>query len=146
MVVKQVPETINFPEEEENVLKLWKQWDVFKNSLKQSKGRPRLVHSLLELARMTGNAARHRVQTYICAHGAISFKLEKKYDSVYFAYFWIRPGFPSTMALLSPPVFRTMVTSWRALSRTSLPDLHTRMDTTSNEGLAGIPTAYQSSV
>lgn len=36
-----VPENINFPEEEEKVLKLWKEWDVFQTCLKQSKGKPR---------------------------------------------------------------------------------------------------------
>nr|CAD7459207.1 unnamed protein product [Timema tahoe] len=40
-MVQPVPETINFPGEEEKILELWKQWDVFKTCLKQSKGKPR---------------------------------------------------------------------------------------------------------
>ncbi|KAJ6251024.1 isoleucine--tRNA ligase [Anaeramoeba flamelloides] len=34
-----VPEKINFPEEEEKVLKFWKEIDAFQTSLKKSKGR-----------------------------------------------------------------------------------------------------------
>ncbi|CAG0912846.1 unnamed protein product [Notodromas monacha] len=41
MVVQRVPENISFPVEEEKVLQLWKEWDVFQTSLKHSKGRPR---------------------------------------------------------------------------------------------------------
>ena len=36
-----VPETINFPAEEENVLTYWKTEKIFENSLKLSKGKPR---------------------------------------------------------------------------------------------------------
>ncbi|XP_048257578.1 isoleucine--tRNA ligase, cytoplasmic-like [Haliotis rufescens] len=36
-----VPEHINFPAEEEKILKLWKDIDAFKTSVKQSKGKPR---------------------------------------------------------------------------------------------------------
>lgn len=36
-----MPETINFPKEEEKIIELWKQLDVFKTCLKQSKGKPR---------------------------------------------------------------------------------------------------------
>ncbi|XP_053378371.1 isoleucine--tRNA ligase, cytoplasmic-like [Mercenaria mercenaria] len=36
-----VPEKISFPDEEENVLKYWKEIDAFKTSMKLSKGRPR---------------------------------------------------------------------------------------------------------
>lgn len=36
-----LPESINFPNEEEVILELWKKLDVFKNCLKQSKGKPR---------------------------------------------------------------------------------------------------------
>lgn len=38
---KQPSESINFPDEEEAILELWKKLDVFKNCLKQSKGKPR---------------------------------------------------------------------------------------------------------
>ncbi|GFS65369.1 isoleucine--tRNA ligase, cytoplasmic [Trichonephila inaurata madagascariensis] len=40
-MVEAVPEYINFPKEEENVLNFWKSIDAFKNCLKQSKGKPR---------------------------------------------------------------------------------------------------------
>ncbi|XP_070558772.1 isoleucine--tRNA ligase, cytoplasmic-like [Ptychodera flava] len=40
-MVQPVPEHINFPKEEENVIELWNKLDAFKTSLKQSKGRPR---------------------------------------------------------------------------------------------------------
>ncbi|KAK3601599.1 hypothetical protein CHS0354_027846 [Potamilus streckersoni] len=40
-MARSVPESISFPEEEENLLKYWKDIDAFKTSLKQSKGRPR---------------------------------------------------------------------------------------------------------
>lgn len=36
-----LPETINFPAEEEKVLKYWKDEKVFEACLKQSKGKPR---------------------------------------------------------------------------------------------------------
>ena len=35
------PDSVNFPEEEEKILQLWKDINAFKNTLKQSKGRPR---------------------------------------------------------------------------------------------------------
>ena len=38
-----VPDQINFPQEEEKILRLWKELDAFQTSLKQSKDRPRLV-------------------------------------------------------------------------------------------------------
>lgn len=38
---KLVPENINFPKEEEKILKLWKELDAFKTSLKQSEKKPR---------------------------------------------------------------------------------------------------------
>uniref|UniRef100_A0A8C5PK40 Isoleucine--tRNA ligase, cytoplasmic n=1 Tax=Leptobrachium leishanense TaxID=445787 RepID=A0A8C5PK40_9ANUR len=38
---QQVPETINFPSEEESVLELWKSLDCFQECIKQSKNRPR---------------------------------------------------------------------------------------------------------
>ena len=38
---EKLPESMNFPQEEELILKLWKDIDVFKNCLKQSKGKPR---------------------------------------------------------------------------------------------------------
>lgn len=38
-----VPEVINFPEEEEKILAFWKNIDAFKNTLKQSKGKPRYI-------------------------------------------------------------------------------------------------------
>ena len=41
MMVSQVPDHYNFPDEEEKILKLWKQLDAFHTSLKQSKDRPR---------------------------------------------------------------------------------------------------------
>lgn len=40
-MVESVPEQINFPREEVKVLALWKEWDVFRTCLKQSKGKPR---------------------------------------------------------------------------------------------------------
>ncbi|XP_072438231.1 isoleucine--tRNA ligase, cytoplasmic isoform X2 [Chiloscyllium punctatum] len=40
-MVQPVPETINFPAEEEQILKIWKQYDCFQKSLEQSKNRPR---------------------------------------------------------------------------------------------------------
>ncbi|XP_018567070.1 isoleucine--tRNA ligase, cytoplasmic [Anoplophora glabripennis] len=39
--VLRVPETINFPEEEEKIINYWKKIDAFQTSLKQSKGKPR---------------------------------------------------------------------------------------------------------
>lgn len=39
--VKAVPESINFPAEEEKILGLWKNLDVFQNCLRQSEGKPR---------------------------------------------------------------------------------------------------------
>ncbi|NXE99265.1 SYIC protein, partial [Menura novaehollandiae] len=40
-MVQQVPENISFPNEEEKILKLWKNLNCFKECLKQSKNRPR---------------------------------------------------------------------------------------------------------
>ncbi|OCT83213.1 isoleucyl-tRNA synthetase 1 S homeolog isoform X1 [Xenopus laevis] len=40
-MAQQVPETINFPAEEEKILELWKSLDCFQECLKQSKSRPR---------------------------------------------------------------------------------------------------------
>ncbi|KAF4524980.1 hypothetical protein B566_EDAN011908 [Ephemera danica] len=40
-MVQPVPEKIDFPKEEENVLKLWKDLDAFQSCLKQSKGKPK---------------------------------------------------------------------------------------------------------
>ncbi|XP_076672841.1 isoleucyl-tRNA synthetase [Andrena cerasifolii] len=37
---EKLPETINFPREEEIILELWKKCDIFQNCLKQSKGKP----------------------------------------------------------------------------------------------------------
>lgn len=39
--LQRIPESINFSEEEENVLKYWREEKVFENCLKQSKGKPR---------------------------------------------------------------------------------------------------------
>ncbi|KAG7300162.1 Isoleucine--tRNA ligase-cytoplasmic [Plutella xylostella] len=39
--VDRVPENIDFPKEEENILKFWQDIDAFQSSLKQSKGKPR---------------------------------------------------------------------------------------------------------
>lgn len=39
--IPRVPETIDFPEAEKNILALWKNIDAFQTSLKQSKGKPR---------------------------------------------------------------------------------------------------------
>ncbi|XP_071442401.1 isoleucine--tRNA ligase, cytoplasmic [Hetaerina americana] len=39
--MEKVAETINFPDEEEKILKFWKKIDVFNSCLKQSKGKPR---------------------------------------------------------------------------------------------------------
>lgn len=38
---EKLPETINFPEEEEIILELWKKYNTFENCLKQSKGKPK---------------------------------------------------------------------------------------------------------
>lgn len=38
-----VPESINFPQEEENILKLWKKIDAFQTCLKQSKGKEKFT-------------------------------------------------------------------------------------------------------
>ena len=40
-MVQPVPESINFPAEEEKVLQFWKEKDAFQTSLKLSKGKPR---------------------------------------------------------------------------------------------------------
>jgi len=42
-MVQPVPETINFPSEEEKVLAFWNEIDAFQTSLKLSKGRPRFT-------------------------------------------------------------------------------------------------------
>lgn len=39
--LQRIPETINFSQEEENILKYWKDEKVFENCLKQSKSKPR---------------------------------------------------------------------------------------------------------
>jgi isoleucyl-tRNA synthetase len=39
--IERIAENINFPQEEENVLKYWNEEKVFANCLKQSKGKPR---------------------------------------------------------------------------------------------------------
>lgn len=39
--IPRIPEIINFSQEEEKVLELWRKVDAFKNTLKQSKGKPR---------------------------------------------------------------------------------------------------------
>ncbi|XP_034949220.1 isoleucine--tRNA ligase, cytoplasmic [Chelonus insularis] len=38
---EKLPETINFPKEEEKILEFWQKHDVFQNSVRQSKGKPR---------------------------------------------------------------------------------------------------------
>ena len=38
-----IAETINFPEEEEKILKFWTEKKIFENCLKQSKDKPRLI-------------------------------------------------------------------------------------------------------
>lgn len=40
-MVEPVPESINFPQEEEKIIEYWKKIDAFKTSLKLSKGKPR---------------------------------------------------------------------------------------------------------
>ncbi|XP_069822571.1 isoleucine--tRNA ligase, cytoplasmic [Dendropsophus ebraccatus] len=40
-MAEQVPETVNFPTEEEKILQLWKSLDCFQECLKQSKNKPR---------------------------------------------------------------------------------------------------------
>ncbi|KOX67618.1 Isoleucine--tRNA ligase, cytoplasmic [Melipona quadrifasciata] len=40
-MIEKLPETINFPKEEEIILELWKKHDTFQNSLKLSKGKPK---------------------------------------------------------------------------------------------------------
>ncbi|XP_072328733.1 isoleucine--tRNA ligase, cytoplasmic [Scyliorhinus torazame] len=40
-MIQPVPETISFPAEEEQVLRIWKQYDCFQECLKQAKNRPR---------------------------------------------------------------------------------------------------------
>lgn len=42
-VIPRVPESINFAEEEEKIIKYWNQIDAFQTCLKQSKGKPRYV-------------------------------------------------------------------------------------------------------
>ena len=44
-MAQQVPEKISFPLEEEKVQAYWKSIDAFKTSLKQSKGKPKYVHT-----------------------------------------------------------------------------------------------------
>jgi isoleucyl-tRNA synthetase len=44
-MAQQVPEKISFPLEEEKVQAFWKSIDAFKTSLKQSKGKPKYVHT-----------------------------------------------------------------------------------------------------
>ena len=39
--VHRLPESINFSQEEEKILKYWQDEKVFENCLKQSKGKPR---------------------------------------------------------------------------------------------------------
>lgn len=39
--VNRVPENIDFPKEEEKILKFWKDIDAFHSCLKQSKNKPR---------------------------------------------------------------------------------------------------------
>lgn len=39
--VNRVPESIDFPKEEEGILKFWKDIDAFHSCLKQSKNKPR---------------------------------------------------------------------------------------------------------
>lgn len=39
--VDRVPENIDFPKEEEKILKFWKEIDAFHTSLNQSKNKPR---------------------------------------------------------------------------------------------------------
>lgn len=41
MKVERVPESIDFPKEEEKILKFWKEIDAFQSCLKQSKNKPR---------------------------------------------------------------------------------------------------------
>lgn len=40
--IPRVPEVINFPQEEEKIIALWQKIDAFRNTLKQSKHKPRL--------------------------------------------------------------------------------------------------------
>lgn len=40
-MVEPAVEYLNFPKEEENILKFWKEIDVFHECLRQSKGKPR---------------------------------------------------------------------------------------------------------
>jgi isoleucyl-tRNA synthetase len=46
-MAQQVPEKISFPLEEEKVQAYWKSIDAFKTSLKQSKGKPKYVHTYI---------------------------------------------------------------------------------------------------
>lgn len=39
--IPRVPEVVNFPQEEEKILAFWQKIDAFKNTLQQSKGKPR---------------------------------------------------------------------------------------------------------
>lgn len=41
VMVEQVPESINFPSEEEKILQFWKEKDCFQECLRQSKNRTR---------------------------------------------------------------------------------------------------------
>lgn len=40
-MVEPAVEYLNFPKEEESILKFWKEIDVFQECLRQSKGKPR---------------------------------------------------------------------------------------------------------
>lgn len=47
--LEKVPESIDFPKEEENILRFWKDIDVFHSCLKQSKNKPRLVRKFFNV-------------------------------------------------------------------------------------------------
>lgn len=39
--VERIPENIDFPKEEDNILQFWKEIDAFQSCLKESKNKPR---------------------------------------------------------------------------------------------------------
>lgn len=54
-LVPRVPENINFPAEEEKILKYWKDIKAFETCLKQSKGKPKYVFCIFQHNVIDGN-------------------------------------------------------------------------------------------
>lgn len=69
-----VPTTnISFPDEEEKILKYWKEIDAFRSSLKQSKGKPRWVRQMY-----TGDGDSHLQECDFSAETQITADLRVK--------------------------------------------------------------------